>query len=194
MNDPAAAKSSDSIERLHEIAILMMTVLAAITYGVIHDQITVRICLEYFTVFHELPFESDSPTVIALLMGILATWWVGLPLGVGLMLASRAGSLPKRSAISLIRPLATLLVLMGIGAAVAGFAGYHFASKGQVVPPGDFAQLILKSRHPVFVADFWAHNASYAGGVIGGLGLIFWVLWSRYRMNLRQIESVVQIM
>ncbi|MFN0195332.1 MAG: hypothetical protein ACKVT0_01195 [Planctomycetaceae bacterium] len=181
MIDQNVATSSDFVERLHEVAILMMTVLAAIIYGVIHDQITVRICLEYFTMFHDLPFESDSPTVIALLMGILATWWVGLPLGVGLMLASRAGSLPKRSAMSLIRPLAVLLVLMGIGTVIAGFAGYHFASTGQVVPPGDFAQIILKSRHPVFVADYWAHNASYLGGVIGGLGLIFWVVWSRYR-------------
>lgn len=47
------------------IAIVLLAVLAACGYGVIHDQITVRICLEYFTIGHPRIFTTESPTLLA---------------------------------------------------------------------------------------------------------------------------------
>ncbi len=35
-----------------------MSVAAAIAYGIAHDQITVRICLEYFTIGHSKVFPT----------------------------------------------------------------------------------------------------------------------------------------
>ncbi len=64
--------------------------MAAISYGIVHDQITARICVEYFTVGHPRLTDSDLPTVLALFWGVVATWWVGLPLGLGLAFAARA--------------------------------------------------------------------------------------------------------
>ncbi len=32
--------------------IIGLCILAAIGYGIVHDQVTARICVEYFTVFH----------------------------------------------------------------------------------------------------------------------------------------------
>ncbi len=34
------------------LAILFMCIAAAVVYGVVHDQVTARVCVEYFTVGH----------------------------------------------------------------------------------------------------------------------------------------------
>ena len=37
---------------MEELKIIAMCVIAAVAYGIAHDSITTRVCLEYFTVFH----------------------------------------------------------------------------------------------------------------------------------------------
>ncbi|HEU4754510.1 MAG TPA: hypothetical protein VFU47_15485, partial [Armatimonadota bacterium] len=69
-----------------------------------HDQVTVRVCVEYFTVAHPPLITTDSPTLLALAWGVVATWWVGLALGVMLGLAARLGGWPRLVARELIRP------------------------------------------------------------------------------------------
>jgi hypothetical protein len=56
------------------LKIILLCVLSAITYGILHDQVTARICVEYFTIGHPPMFATDSPTFLALGWGILATW------------------------------------------------------------------------------------------------------------------------
>jgi hypothetical protein len=77
---------------IENLKIILLCVAAAIAYGVAHDQITARVCLEYFTVFHPPVFATQSPTALAFGWGVIATWWVGLFLGLLLALAARAGS------------------------------------------------------------------------------------------------------
>lgn len=45
---------------------------------------------------------------------------------------------------------------------------------------GWLAEAVPQQRHVTFLADLWAHSASYAGGMIGGLGLMI-VTWLRRR-------------
>jgi len=52
--------------QMEAVMIVICAVLGAISYGVIHDQITVRICLEYFTIGHPPVFDTTSPTLLAL--------------------------------------------------------------------------------------------------------------------------------
>jgi len=73
------------------IGIVLRSVFAAVLYGVVHDQITVRVCLEYFTVGHPRIFDTENPTLLGLAWGIVATWWMGLLLEVPLAIAARAG-------------------------------------------------------------------------------------------------------
>jgi len=70
--------------------IVLLCVLAAVAYGVVHDQVTVRVCVEYFTVGHPPVFPTDDPTLLGLGWGVLATWWVGVLLGLGLAVAAAA--------------------------------------------------------------------------------------------------------
>jgi hypothetical protein len=44
------------------------------------------------------------------------------------------------------------------------------------------ASLVPEAMHARFLADLWAHTASYAIGFFGGLFVIARVLWSRRRM------------
>jgi hypothetical protein len=48
------------------IKIWLLSIAAAILYGILHDQVTARVCLEYFTVFHPPVFDTTSPTLLAL--------------------------------------------------------------------------------------------------------------------------------
>ncbi len=153
-------------------AIVALCVLAAVAYGIVHDQVTARVCIEYFTVFHPLIVRSDSPTIQGLVWGVVATWWVGLPLGVGLAFAALGGKRPPCSMRSLLRPIATLLAVMAVGAFVLGCVGYLLGTNGMLQPPRRVAANLHEDRHARFLADLWAHNASYWLGLFGGLVLI----------------------
>ena len=53
-------------------------------------------------------------TLLALGWGVLATWWVGLALGIYLAVACRVGRRPKLTAGDLVRPLGVLLAWMAV--------------------------------------------------------------------------------
>lgn len=147
-----------------------------------HDQITARICVEYFTIGHPPIFDTDSPTLLGLGWGVIATWWVGLVLGLPLAFAALRGSRPKRTARSLIGPVAILLAWMGTLAAVAGVIGFIAANLGWVVLLEPLASRVPVERHTLFIADLWAHSASYLVGFVGGLILARRVWRSRQRL------------
>jgi hypothetical protein len=88
---------------MQAISIVGLCIASAVVYGILHDQVTARVCLEYFTIGHPPVFATDSPTLLGLGWGIIATWWVGLFLGVPLAIAARAGRRPKRDVSSLMR-------------------------------------------------------------------------------------------
>src|SRR3954467_8564127 len=116
------------------VLIFLLSIAVAIFYGIVHDQITARICVEYFTIGHPPVFHTDNPTLLGIGWGIIATWWVGASLGIPLALAARVGKLPKRSAASMIKPVGVLLACMAWTALLAGIAGYVFSRKGNVTP------------------------------------------------------------
>src|SRR5260370_34486909 len=102
-------KGDEPEAQMPGVAIVGLCLLAAVVYGIRHDQITARICVEYFTVGHTRVFDTESPTLLGLCWGVIATWWVGFILGIPLAWAARYGKKPKRTAASLIRPLSKLL-------------------------------------------------------------------------------------
>lgn len=162
--------------------IVGMCVGAAVAYGVIHDQVTARVCLEYFTVGHGWETDWTSPTRIGLRWGVLATWWVGLLLGTPLAFVAQAGGLPTVMAHDLRRPLGVLLGTMAALALLAGVTGYVAARVGGVwlLPP--MAERVAPARHARFLADVWAHNASYLSGFLGGNVLLGWA-WRVRRLR-----------
>lgn len=159
--------------------IVFLCIGAAIFYGVLHDQVTARVCVEYFTIGHPRVFGTDDPTLLAIGWGIVATWWVGLLLGIPLALVARAGGRPKWKPCALIRPIAVLLLCMAGCALAAGLVGCALAMRGVVVLVGPLADRVPSGKHVAFIADLWAHSASYVVGFVGGVVVMVRVWRSR---------------
>lgn len=164
---------------MQALAIVGLCIGSAVMYGIVHDQITARICIEYFTIGHPPIFPTDDPTLLGIGWGILATWWVGLLLGIPLAIASRAGRRPPRTAASLFRPTGILLSVMALCAFTAGAVAWVLSSRKIIFLTGYLANSIPPEKHVPFLVDAWAHLASYAVGFIGGAILIANVWRSR---------------
>ena len=170
-------------------SIVLLAVVACIVYGIVHDQITARICVEYFTIGHAIIIPTEDPTILGLLWGVIATWWVGVMLGVPLACVARWGSQPRKTASELVRPMGLLMLVNGIFALCAGTVGYLLARNDWVYLTGPIAERVPEDRHVTFLTDLWAHNASYLGGFIGGILLMIWVWRSRrVASNSDQVE------
>ncbi len=171
-----ASEHSRTTKRLQ---IVLLSVLAACSYGVIHDQITARICLEYFTVAHPPLFPTASPTLLALCWGVAATAGIGAALGVVLARVSQSrGTIPS-SVANLGRSILLLLVVMGASAFAAGTVGYQFSRRGYISFPAGLAGSIPANRQDRFMAVWFAHGASYLVGLIGGALLCFSIWQAR---------------
>src|SRR5690349_23115652 len=109
---------------MQAVTIVAVCIACAVAYGILHDQVTARVCVEYFTIGHPPVFATESPTLLGIGWGVIATWWVGLLLGIPLAIAARAGRRTKRGASSLIRPVVSLLTIMAVLALLAGLTGY----------------------------------------------------------------------
>jgi hypothetical protein len=164
------------------LRIIALCVGAAVVHGIAHDLVTAHVCVEYFTLGHPPVFATGSPVLLALGWGVLATWWVGLLLGGLLAFAALRGPQPRRTARSLVRPVGVLLAAMAAVAAMAGVLGFLLASKGLVVLVEPLASRVPPPRHAAFLADLWAHSASYLAGCIGGLVLTARVWRARQRL------------
>lgn len=157
---------------------------ASVFYGLVHDQITIRICPAYFTVFHPPIFPQNNLTVPALCWGVAATCWAGVLSGILLALAARAGREPRIAAAELVKPIGILLIVMAVCAAVAGFMGYHYAKVNNVrgmLVPGDAG--VGLDVYPPLIADWWTHTASYVVGFAGAIMLSAMTLVRRFRKS-----------
>jgi hypothetical protein len=160
-------KTNHSMEALK---IAVICVLAAVFYGIVHDQFTARICIQYFTIFHPPLFHTQSPTLLGIGWGIVATWWVGVFFSVPMIFAARAGSRPTLRASELLPSIGWLLACMAGSAVLFGITGYLLARKGVLA-----TDWLTFSASPAmryrFMADWWAHTASYGTAFVGGVVL-----------------------
>lgn len=173
---------------MKSLSIIGLSILACVTYGIVHDQVTVRLCVEYFTVFHAPVFDTENPTLLGIGWGILATWWVGVFLGIPLAIFSRAGKLPKRTASQLVRPITILMLSSACFATMAGLVGYIAASNGWIWMVEPWKSRVPSDHHVLFLVDLWAHNASYLAGFIGGL-IVMALVWRGRRLESMQIAD-----
>jgi len=165
--------------------IAVSCVVAAVLYGIVHDQFTARICLEYFTIFHPPIFHTQSPTWLGIGWGVLATWWVGVFFAIPMILVARAGPRPVLRASELRPSIAMLLAFMAASAVVFGCIGYILARWG-IVNTEWLTFSASRMARCRFIADWWAHSASYASAFVGGTVLCVMT----YRRRLRvQVSS-----
>jgi O-antigen/teichoic acid export membrane protein len=164
---------------MESLKIVVMCIVAAVTYGVVHDQFTARICIEYFTIGHPRIVDSEDPTVLAFAWGFVATWWVGVLLGVPLAIVAQAGRRPKRDAQSLLRPVVSLLLVMAACTLCVGVATWANA-RWESRPHFELSDLgVPRDRHNHFLTAMWMHTTGYVIGIFGGMIVIVRVWRSR---------------
>lgn len=155
----------------HDIEIVVLSVLAAIVYGVVHDQVTAQICVEYFAE-GSADIGAEDATVRALLWGVLGTWWMGLVLGVFLTISARSGLRPKLRASALVLPLLFVLIRVSIFSLLGGWIGYKLAEGGSIgladkIPGRGGAGRVD------YVGVLWAQWTAYGAASIEGAVLCF---------------------
>ncbi len=161
---------------MQKAKIVVFSIVAVVAYGIVHDQITVRLCLEYFTVAHPPLFPTRSPTLLAVCWGTVATVWAGMAAGSLLALVSQSDNFPPVPLARLYRGILTLLAMMALCAAVVGWVGYELAGHGVIALPSPLAPWIPADRRDRFMAAWFAHNTSYLVG-FGGAGTWIFRLW-----------------
>ena len=161
---------------MQKAKIVVFSMIAVVAYGIIHDQITVRLCLEYFTVAHPPLFPTRSPTLLAICWGTVATIWAGMAAGSFLALVSQSDNLAPVPPARLYRGIVILLATMALCAVLAGLAGYELARHAIIAFPSPLVPLIPADHHDRFMAVWFAHNTSYLVG-FGGAGTWIFRLW-----------------
>jgi hypothetical protein len=167
---------------MQKTRIILLSVAAAMFYGVVHDQITARLCSEYFTLAHPPFFPVSSPTLLALCWGVAATLGVGLVLGFLLAQASQSPGLPGMPVSSLYRPLLVLLGVTAAAAILAGCVGFALSERSMLVlrelRPDAWVDRLSRSQQNRFMAVWFAHAASYLFGLVGA-GVLIFRIWDR---------------
>ena len=174
------------------LKIVALCLLGSIAYGILHDSITIHVCPEYFTVYHPNIFHTKNVWLLALGWGIVATWYMGLFLGMPIAAIATVGRAPRLTSRMMVKPVCILLLACGALAALMGFWAYNSPSffisplamiliPGYVLPPQ-----FLWSDRP-YMADYIAHNVSYDSSTLGAFLLCGWIVWER--MRLRKVEG-----
>ncbi len=161
--------------------VIILSILAACAYGIVHDQITVRLCPEYFTVAHPPLFQTTSLTLLALCWGVAATAGIGAAFGLLLARVSQSGGAAPSSIARLARLILALLAAMAVSSFLAGILGYELSRRGWLSLPVAVTVQIPALQHDRFMAVWFAHGASYLVGLGGGTLLCFSIWQARGR-------------
>jgi len=155
------------------VGLILAAPLLAGAYGAIHNQVSYTVSPEYFTRFKFEQFHIDPALpdrLGAAIVGWLASWWMGVPIGlilapIGLfyrgprrMLGEALGTYGVVVAVTFVVGFSALLVV-----SVAFEDRELVASWGGMVPDG-------VENPAAFVRAGIMHNFGYLGGAVGLLG------------------------
>ncbi|MFI1770280.1 hypothetical protein [Thalassobellus citreus] len=167
------------------ILIVIISIILASIYGLLHNHISYSISTEYFTKFKfeqfgfwDYAFENNDKKKVAFI-GILATWWFGLLIGFVNGIVGLFQPTPKtmwKSAFG--ATIRTLLIAIGfgiVGILVGKFIISNLNTNWNL--PAD-----LTDRKG-FLTTETMHNFSYLGGIIG---LIYGII---YQLKIKKANT-----
>jgi hypothetical protein len=152
------------------VLIVILAVCAAGLYGVAHNQVSYTVAPEYFTKFKFPRFgftdASVPERVRASMVGFLASWWMGIPIG---LLVGAAGFIHRGHRRMLRVSLWSLLVTVGF-TLLFGLCGLLYGYvQTQHIEVAEYRGWFI----PEDVTDLrrflcagYMHNSSYLGGVL----------------------------
>ena len=158
------------------ILFVALAILTAGLYGAVHNQISYTISPEYFIKFKFWQFKLNDSSLTerfrASLVGFLAAWWMGIPLG---LLVGAAGFIHSNPRHMLWVSLWSLLVTTGF-TLLFGFGGLLYGFfKTKHIDLADYAEWYIPENVDnlrKYLCAGYMHNSSYIGG-----GLAIFVGW-----------------
>lgn len=167
------------------LLIIIVASLIAGVYGILHDQLTYTISSEYYTKFKFYQFKLahvgdealfPNPRIQVSIVGFMATWWVGLFIGLILGLVGLIHQDNMRMFNVTISALIRVLIITFIfGFLGLAYGKYYLATQGVSwwLPDN-----LVDTKN--FIAVGSMHNFGYLGGLIGLVaGIIFSVRQKR---------------
>ncbi|MBC8054728.1 MAG: hypothetical protein H7Y13_16850 [Sphingobacteriaceae bacterium] len=188
---------------MRKFAILLLTLilspLIAGVFGIIHDQLTYSISEEYYTKFkfYQFALVGDNgrlyignARIAAIYVGFMATWWVGIIIGLGhglTGLIQRDHTVMKKVISKAI--LITLVTTLVVGLIGLAYGKLYLAHTGVSWPIPE--NVIDKSN---YIAVGSMHNFSYLGGLIGLIaGMTYQIRVARLNRKSANIKSAALV-
>jgi hypothetical protein len=144
-------------------------------YAAVQDQVSARLCPEYFTHFHNpIPGLTD-PTLTGVAWGFLGAWWGGALFGYAAGIAATAGKAPPLGVRQLMKPM--LLTVAGVAGvtALTGGAVAFYANQLNVEVDPFLAGPVPADRRRALLVVCCYHLAAYASAVAGSVACCVWV-------------------
>ena len=170
------------------ICLCFCAMFAASAFGALHNQISFTVGASYFYDVKFAQFGIDpvlQNRVGAALVGALASWWMGLLMGLpafGLGLFTQAGRRRYFYA-----GLKSIWIAVSI-AAIGAFIGLAFGFIADINTLVGYLPMIDAFSDPIgFVRAAIMHEASYFGGALGALAALY-VMWRERPANFKQGE------
>lgn len=158
-------------------------------YGAVHDQLSYTVSPDYFHAFKFPMFQIPEHLhnrLGAALVGWRASWWMGVLIGVPVLLAG----LPLPDWKSYLKHSLIAFAIVTLTALAIGLAALAYASL-TITPENlpDYAYPKLVTDPVAFARVGTMHNFSYLGGFIGIVTAIGYLIAVRWRITLRQISK-----
>ncbi len=161
------------------LIIILLTPIIAGLYGVIHDQISFSISIEYYTKFKFNQFGVGASVPYRLgasYVGWMVTWWMGIPLGIIIGLIGLIHSDWKLMFKAYCKSLPPIIVV----ALLTGFLGLLYGrfflidkDLNWFIPDN-----LIDRKHFIMAGSM--HNFSYIGGLTGLItGVVYQVRFKR---------------
>lgn len=156
-------------------------------YGILHDQLTYSISPEYYTKFKFYQFGLmdlgneaifPNPRMEVSIVGFMATWWMGLPIGLILGLVGLIHTDYKRMFTVTMRSIfITMIVAFLTGLAGLAYGKFYLADQGV---DWWLPENLIDTENFISVGSM--HNFSYLGGLIGLIaGIVYSILQKKKR-------------
>lgn len=157
-------------------------------YGIIHDQLTYTISPEYYTKFKFYQFGLMdigneaiflNPRLEVSAVGFMATWWMGLPIGLILGLVG----LTIKDNKQMFRITLKAFVLTTIVAFITGLIGLAYG-KFVLADTGVswwLPENLINKKNYIAVGSM--HNFSYIGGLTGLIAGIIYIIRQRKKLT-----------
>ncbi len=158
-----------------EAAKLVLLTLAALCgYGAALGEVCAWICPEAFTLNKPAAFDALPALILGPIWGALDFLIPSVFVGVAMAMAAHFGARPAIKSFFFFRPLACLVALASLAAAVAGLLGYRAVLAGSYPILGPMENAIPRDRHPLLAAAWWAMLGSHCAVLVGGIILSAW--------------------